>query len=86
MLVDGEWPKPELSIRITESRWHGLGEGYGRLTGRQVAVTAARPTGGPARTVRLWLPDSEGRIRADDSRSMASGGTEEVAERLRNVG
>ena len=30
----GEWPRSDATLAVTESSWHGLGRGHGRLTAR----------------------------------------------------
>jgi hypothetical protein len=48
--------------------WVGLEAGAGHLQGRRVmAATTGRRAAARARRVALWLPDSEGRVRADDT-------------------
>ncbi|MGA1837091.1 hypothetical protein VD659_09185 [Herbiconiux sp. 11R-BC] len=60
LIVLGDWPQSEATLRITESSWSGIGRGHGHLTGRQamVSVTARAGSGRPRRA-RLWLPDGE---------------------------
>ncbi len=38
LLVSGEWPHPESALRVTASRWTGLGHGTGVLAEREIAV------------------------------------------------
>jgi hypothetical protein len=61
----GDWPQTEAQLRVTESRWSGIGAGHGVLRGRQVTVSVSAryhtPRSAVARTGRLWLPDAEGR-------------------------
>ncbi len=51
------WPAVEVELSARHTRWDGIGEGYGRLTGRRLSVSAsgkgrsARP-----RTTDLRLP------------------------------
>ncbi|MCG2804260.1 MAG: hypothetical protein L6256_02265 [Propionicimonas sp.] len=67
LLVVGDWPRAEARFTLTEPRWHGLGNGHGRLAGRelQVGVTSRRYPAG--RSARLVLPSSNGRIAAVES-------------------
>ena len=53
---------PDLALRVTDSRWSGLGRGWGRLDHRRVRVER-RGRGGAARpvTVEMWLPSPDGR-------------------------
>ncbi len=54
---------PDLTLRVTESRWAGLGRGWGRLDHRRVRVesrgrgNASRPT-----RIEMWLPGPDGRL------------------------
>jgi hypothetical protein len=58
----GDWPQSEAQLRVTDSRWSGIGAGHGVLRGRQVSVTVSARSDVP-RTGRIWLPDAEGRLR-----------------------
>ncbi|HEX4057007.1 MAG TPA: hypothetical protein VHX87_01665, partial [Galbitalea sp.] len=53
------WPQSEALLTLTESDWSGIGEGFGRLTARQVTVTVSTRLGGRPRSARLWLPDPD---------------------------
>ena len=55
----------DLELAVTESRWHGLAEGAGRLQARRVTVVA-RGRGSAARPVsqELWLPTATGKVAA----------------------
>ncbi|WP_382305612.1 hypothetical protein [Herbiconiux sp. UC225_62] len=58
LIVLGDWPQSEASLRIAESSWSGIGQGHGHLAARQVLVSAtARVGSGRPRRARLWLPD-----------------------------
>ncbi|WP_291042490.1 hypothetical protein [Herbiconiux sp.] len=60
LIVLGEWPQSEATLRITESRWTGIGSGHGYLAGRQAMVSATARGGlGRPRRARLWLPDGD---------------------------
>lgn len=50
----GEWPRSDATLTVTESSWHGMGRGHGRLTARSVVVSVRQ--GGAARRIQLWLP------------------------------
>ncbi|TQL53590.1 hypothetical protein FB464_1105 [Subtercola boreus] len=87
MIVLGDWPQSEATLRITESSWQGIGQGFGHLASRQVTVSA-RGKGfmGQKRTARLWLPDASEQVRdagrgADAGRAAwpAFAGTRELA-------
>jgi hypothetical protein len=51
------WPAVEIQLTAQHDHWTGIGDGYGRIKGRQLTVSAtgkgrsARP-----RTAQLWLP------------------------------
>jgi hypothetical protein len=60
----GAWAQaPDLVVSGTTATWVGLGQGHGRLRGRQVevAVTGRRGADRP-RQALLWLPGPDGRI------------------------
>jgi hypothetical protein len=60
LIVLGDWPQSEATLRITESSWSGIGRGHGHLAARQAMVSATARTGsGRPRRARLWLPDRE---------------------------
>lgn len=50
LITTREWPGCDLTVRVTERRWHGLGIGQGRLRRQELTLTAsgkgraARPT------------------------------------------
>lgn len=80
LLVLGGWPTAHLSLRITRADWTGLDgigptTGAGRLTGcRATVVAQGWATAGRPRAARLWLPDTNGSVRAlsDDPRTGGS--------------
>jgi hypothetical protein len=60
--------EPELSVVAEVEGWVGLEAGAGHLQGRRVvAATTGRRAAARSRRLALWLPDSEGRVRADDT-------------------
>jgi hypothetical protein len=60
LIVLGDWPQSEATLRITESSWSGIGRGHGHLRGRQAMVSVtARGRAGRPRRARLWLPDGD---------------------------
>ncbi|CAN5311115.1 hypothetical protein BH11ACT4_BH11ACT4_23550 [soil metagenome] len=63
LLVLGSWPQSEAMLSLSESEWHGIGTGNGHLTSREVTVTVTSRLAGRPRSVRLWLPDAEEKIR-----------------------
>lgn len=66
LVVLGGWPRCEARLRVTDSRWYGLGSGHGHLRARRVRVRA-EARAGRAREARLWLPDADNRIRSADT-------------------
>lgn len=60
LIVVGDWPQSEAQLRITGSRWSGLGQGHGLLKAREVTVTSTTGRAGFSRprSSRLWLPDA----------------------------
>lgn len=54
------WPQSEAALRITESRWSGIGDGCGHLSAREATVTVTSRAGGKPRSARLTLPWASG--------------------------
>ena len=65
LVVWGEWPRCHQRLSVRSSSWVGLGQGHGRLTGRQVEV-AVSAASAPERTTSIWLPDPDQRVRRLD--------------------
>jgi hypothetical protein len=73
LIACGDWPRPDVRLSVTATRWLGLGRGHGHLAARQADVTVA------ARTTRLgnaiplptttpiWLPDQSGVVSLVDA-------------------
>ncbi|MER6364492.1 hypothetical protein [Kitasatospora sp. NPDC001527] len=63
LLTPGPWPGAHLRLEVTASRWSGLGDGFGQLTGRRAEVRATG-RGGAHRpcTAELWLPAGDGTV------------------------
>ncbi|OMH33228.1 hypothetical protein BGP79_06850 [Tersicoccus sp. Bi-70] len=56
MITLGPWPQTETTLRVTGSRWSGLGAGHGYLTGRNLLVEVLdRRAGGRRRTGEVDL-------------------------------
>lgn len=50
------WPAVEVRLSAEHGRWHGIGDGYGRITSRQLLVTATgRGRSARCRTAELRL-------------------------------
>lgn len=75
LLAAGPWPGADLELRCARARWHGLGDGCGRLTRREVTVQA-RGRGAAARPVRavVQLPDAGGVVAGPRVLPTRSGG------------
>ena len=58
MLVLGSWPQTEAMLSLSQSQWHGIGEGHGHLAAREVTVTVTNRVTGRPRSTRLWMPDT----------------------------
>lgn len=58
LVLDGQaatWDRPDLTLTVERSRWHGLSTDRGRLRWRELTVAAAGRTGhGPPRRVSVW--------------------------------
>ena len=60
----GDWPQSEATLRVSDDRWMGLGDGHGYLAARRVTVSVTgRTLTGKPRRKQLWLPDTEQSIR-----------------------
>ena len=64
LLVTARWPQSEATIRVEETEWHGLGEGWGLLADRTVTLRASSRRQEAPRRVRVRLPGSLGRVDA----------------------
>ncbi|MDR2929443.1 MAG: hypothetical protein LBV06_00830 [Propionibacteriaceae bacterium] len=60
LLVVGSWPGSEATLNVEESRWSGLGQGWGRLSERQVTVSVVSKRYPRPRRVQLLLPGGDG--------------------------
>ncbi|PPL18139.1 hypothetical protein [Microterricola pindariensis] len=68
LLVLGDWPGSDATLRLDGGDWQGLGDGHGHLSGREATVTATGRLGfDRPRTARLWLPDAHSAFRAAGS-------------------
>jgi hypothetical protein len=63
LLVLGSWPQSEAMLSLAGSEWHGIGDGHGHLTSREVTITVTTRVAGRPRSVRLWLPDADEVVR-----------------------
>jgi hypothetical protein len=61
LISAGVWDGAEVALRMSASRWDGLGQGRGRLRSRQITVTASgKGSLAQPREVSLWLPAPDG--------------------------
>jgi len=63
LLVLGPWPQTDAMLSLSRSEWHGIGEGHGHLSAREVTVTVTTRASGRPRSARLWLPDAAEAVR-----------------------
>lgn len=82
LVVLGDWPQSEATLRVSGGSWEGLGHGHGHLAARRVTVTSEfRGAGRPA-SVTLWLPDARAAVSAVDADApVGSPQTRERADR-----
>lgn len=52
LIVTDAWPHTESSLRVTNSRWHGLGSGFGTLEDQEITVLAQDRRGATTHVVR----------------------------------
>ncbi|POH67364.1 hypothetical protein C3B61_05380 [Cryobacterium zongtaii] len=58
LIVAGTWPQGEAALRVTDTRWDGLGAGHGYLAGRDVTVhVSGRNGSGRRRSTLVHLPE-----------------------------
>lgn len=78
LLPVGPWPAPDLQLRCVQTRWDGLSEGYGRLTGHEITVDM-RGRGSASRPTRTSLRfPFEAPCESDDRSSTATTGATTV--------
>ncbi|WIB12184.1 MULTISPECIES: hypothetical protein [unclassified Curtobacterium] len=71
----GSWPGADVTLRVTESHWSGIGQGHGYLTERRVTVTASGRAGAVRPTsTELLLPAADGAVRAAVPVAASAGG------------
>ncbi|MGX5680497.1 hypothetical protein [Schumannella luteola] len=74
LLVLGPWPQTEAMLSLSETRWHGIGEGHGHLAAREATVTVTSRVSARPRSARVWLPAPDAtvaRVSAPASRPVA---------------
>ena len=67
LLVLGPWPQTEAMLSLSGSEWHGIGEGHGHLSAREVTVTVSSRTASRPRSARLWLPAAGDEVRRSET-------------------
>ncbi|WP_205750097.1 hypothetical protein [Cryobacterium sp. SO1] len=61
LIVAGTWSQTEADLRVTGTRWEGLGAGHGYLSGRDLTVQVSGSNGsGRRRSELVHLPDLPG--------------------------
>jgi hypothetical protein len=76
----GPWPRSAAQLTIAGSDWLGVGPGHGHLTARRVTVAVAgRGTAVRSRQAQLWLPDTDGVVRAVEAEPVAAKPPAELA-------
>lgn len=71
----GRWPGADLTLEVVDGAWHGLGDGWGRLRGREVEVVAyGRGAAARTRRAHLWLPGATGSATPSRSESATEPG------------
>ena len=66
LAVGARWPTADLRLTAEPGGWVGIGEGYGRLSRRQVRVVVdGRGQSARSRSTTMWLPDSRGGVASD---------------------
>ena len=65
------WParrwaeRPDLTLQTTEVHWEGIGQGWGHLAARRVAITVSGRRGADRpKSAEFWLPGPDGRLAA----------------------
>ena len=64
LLVTARWPQSEATLRVEETEWHGLGDGWGLLADRTVTLSCSSRRLETQRRIRVRLPGSLGRLDA----------------------
>ncbi|GLH96296.1 hypothetical protein [Phytohabitans aurantiacus] len=61
LIATQPWDNPDVTLRVTNQRWYGLGQGTGRLKYRTATVTIeGRGALNRAREITLWMPSPNG--------------------------
>ncbi|WP_243226065.1 hypothetical protein [Microbacterium sp. CIAB417] len=64
LLVTARWPQSEATLRVEETEWHGLGDGWGLLADRTVTLSSTSRRLETPRRIRVRLPGALGRVDA----------------------
>ncbi|MFT4305656.1 MAG: hypothetical protein QM604_02050 [Microbacterium sp.] len=62
LIVQGDWPRAEAVLEISDPRWSGLGRGHGRLAEREVTVSVRSRRSAAPRRARMLLPGPMGSL------------------------
>jgi hypothetical protein len=61
LVSHGEWCGADVTLDVTTGRWHGLGDGRGRLQCRELTIVArGRGAAAAPRRAHVWLPRPTG--------------------------
>ncbi|WP_241153694.1 hypothetical protein [Nocardioides pantholopis] len=74
LVACGPWPRAEVRLSATESRWTGVGRGEGALRARRLVVEARRGAA-PARRTSLWFPALDAPLRRAETAPEAASET-----------
>ncbi len=62
LVIDGDWSGADVTLRLDDPHWDGLGAGYGLLRSRTVTVTARGRRSSGTRRSRVQLPGPTGAL------------------------
>lgn len=62
LLVCGDWAQADVSLRVSQAHWEGVGEGSGLLRSREVTITAEGRRSPRSRRVHVQLPGPAGSL------------------------
>lgn len=86
LIATEPWDNADVTLRATNQRWYGLGQGRGRLKYRSVTVTVeGRGALTRAREITLWLPSPNGEPIAAYDGATEDTATEDGTPAIRTV-
>ncbi|GAA1161045.1 hypothetical protein F4556_005167 [Kitasatospora gansuensis] len=63
LVTAAPWPGQHLRLDVVDPVWHGIGDGHGQITGRDITVlVSGRGSAGAGSAHRLALPTEDGRV------------------------